>query len=54
MRIFGITQIRMALAHLKAKQKNREKRLCDVCNREFITFEATEEHRRKVHPNVEV
>jgi hypothetical protein len=53
-RFFGIARIRMALAQSIAKRNNQQRKLCDVCNREFLNFEAAEEHRRKVHPDVMV
>ena len=51
---FGIAHIRTALARAMANRENKERKLCDVCNQRFTTFEDTEEHRRKAHPEVAV
>jgi hypothetical protein len=53
-RFLGIARIRMALAQSITKRNNKQRKLCDVCNRAFLNFEAAEEHRRKVHPDVMV
>jgi hypothetical protein len=53
-RFLGIVRIRMALAQSIARRNNKQRKLCDVCNRQFINFEAAEEHRRKMHPDVMV
>lgn len=44
----------MAFARVMAKRKIKEGKLCDVCSQRFVTFEAAEEHRRRMHPDVTV
>jgi len=40
------------LADRLAKRKNEERKRCDICRQKFATYEAAEEHRRKVHADV--
>lgn len=44
----------MALARSEARRNNYQRKLCDICSRQFAAFEEMEDHRRKMHPDVVV
>ncbi|AIF83750.1 hypothetical protein NTE_01689 [Candidatus Nitrososphaera evergladensis SR1] len=50
--MFGFGIILTALADRLAQRRNKERKRCDICRQRFDTYEAAEEHRRKVHADV--
>jgi transcriptional regulator NrdR family protein len=48
----GITMLLMAIADYRVRRKNKKRMRCDVCKARFDTFEAAEEHRRRMHGDV--
>lgn len=50
--MFGVKIIVTVVADLVARKKNKERKRCDVCKQKFDTYEAAEEHRRKMHADV--
>jgi hypothetical protein len=52
--MFGINALFMAIADYRARRRNAARTYCDVCSQKFASFEAAEEHRRKMHKDVAV
>jgi hypothetical protein len=52
--MFGINALLMAIADYRARRRNAARTQCDVCSQKFASFEAAEEHRRKMHEDVAV
>lgn len=52
MNMFGSGIFLTALADLAARRQIKERKRCDICRQKFGTYEAAEDHRRKMHADV--
>ncbi len=54
MHMFGSRIFLTALADFLARRQIKERKRCDICRQKFDTYEAAEDHRRKMHADVVV